>query len=359
MSRHTGAHILAAATTLVLGACNGNRIGTHATSLLGPTLPRRSLDVACSSPVMRGDEIACAAREPGGQAVSVTTWAFVSSDASLPYAFSEAGSAVPWKGTMAVGGRVTATVADGRTASTMVDVRARNWTSVPVRFDVVVRESGAYGRDGRLHFGDSPNDFSELGDTQSSIVMASNLGDFFTLITAGPNTGLYYAIDIPLKVRIDVAVNKPAMMAGGTWWRMHPEGRYESGTTPHVTTWCSRTDVVNLLTPIRQHEGALQHDYSHVSTLKPPYQHDITSGVERMVQFTLPTVQDFLPLATAAEQNAPIVSASITHDARYNPVRQPPCTFRFRDPILARRGDPVAACKVKSCTGPQVAALRP
>ncbi|MEP6999216.1 MAG: hypothetical protein ABI969_01975 [bacterium] len=287
------------------------------------------LDVACvPSAVTRGEYVSCTAKDIDGRAISVH-WSFISSEPTLPYAVSDSVSAERWSGPMALSGCVTASTNDARSGSAVIIVEPRSWASAEIRMEVVDRGQGPYGKDMNFRLLDPPKDFSELGDTKSSITSAKNLGDFFERIAAGPNAGLYYAIAIPLKVKIDVAINRPAMTAGGVWWAMQPAKRRASSDSPYAAMSCSQEDVVDLLTPVEQHEGARQYPYSHVSTLKAPYERFITTGVERMVLAKLPTLSDFVPLASIAEEEAPIVSASITHDPKYNPIRQPPCEFKF------------------------------
>jgi hypothetical protein len=286
-----------------------------------------SLTVTCTpANVPRGSTVSCTAKDANGQVVSPIDWSFTSTNAAFAFSRSEAGVTGGWSGYMVVSGQVSAAASGGRTGATVVNVspRTQGFDPANVQFNVQQKGNGIYGKDVNQQLRQVPVVFQDLGDTDSWITSQPPAA-YFQKVPSGPNKDLYYSIDNPMSVRIDVAVNYLAMSSGSLWWKMQSANRTpKPGST---VPYCGQGDVAPLLTMVQQHEGALPHPYSHVSTLKPPYGSYIMSLLEELVLRASPVPNDLLPLVLEAEYKAPIISGIDTHNPQNNPV-QLTCWFK-------------------------------
>lgn len=111
---------------------------------------------------------------------------------------------------------------------------------------------------------EKPKLLSQLGNLdmiatiQDSVVWNRAVG-----IPLGPNSGLWYLLDVPVKAKSNVYIHTVAMSWGSSFWHLQPVNiPPQSGTPP-----CLRSDVVPYLLEVRFHEGLIQPpdpDRSHV-----------------------------------------------------------------------------------------------
>lgn len=238
---------------------------------------------------------------------------------------------------MVVSGTVSADVNGVAATPANVQVNARTGFDGPAFPPPVDSGMGPWGpvnpatglkRNPRLP--DVPKRIYDLHDAGSWVVVAADSSPWFEKINAGPNTGLWFAKDQPLTVRVEIAINTVAMQAGSAWAAQQPKTRV-ANTDPTKKPWCAQSEIPNpVLGLVQRHEGIVTDPNSQYAPLEPTYTSLLSAGVERLVLTRSPVPTDFQKMILDAENRAQLASAAITHSTTGNPMNQQTCQYIFQ-----------------------------
>jgi hypothetical protein len=286
------------------------------------TVTRLELSVSCTpEPVLRGAQVDCSA-EWNREAGQVTALVFVpDSGRQLPTVsrpINFPGRIEFWRGTAVWSGRL---VARGRvgtredSASTRISVSSRDWSAKQVPDSLKFIDTVYH---------DPPRDRSQLADIQP--FLKARL-DRVRRVDSGPNTGYWFAVDVPLQVDFLLHVNTQALRSGSLFWGMQSEQR-EPRTGPPPPLFCSRSDVVQALNLALAHEGRSRADInSHYSAALIYFDPRAGAATEAWVSSA-----DFVVAAAFYQllADAMAYSDTVAHDPLLDPYRPlRGCEFRY------------------------------
>jgi hypothetical protein len=279
------------------------------------TVHVEEITVTCApSPILRGTEVTCnATPPPGASQVTVRQWRFASpllSDTIIvdTTLLQWAGPAAT-SGTVMVRGDVDGVVGKG---STSLTVTARDWTQDTVRFRVEDQFPNALP--------EKPTREGELGD-HAGFAQATAVPEVLGYIVSGPNTGVFFAIRVPLDGLSRIRMNRIALSSGSAFYFRQPAHSNDPNK-------CTRSQVVPFLPLAEAHEGLTLSPTSHAGVFRNELNRLVPQAVEHVV--ALNNITQFINRVDSAA--APGIAAA--HNAS-------------RDQINGGTVPPVVYCKFK------------
>jgi hypothetical protein len=231
----------------------------------------------------------------------------------------EASTSTTWSGVAAATGiiRVKGTIGgvpangDGQ-----LIVAARNWSGDTVAYRIrQVTPSALPAR---------PTRVGELGNT-GAVAGGFVAAGGFSQITSGPNQGVLYVTQVPVKAESRVDINGVALSLNSDFYLLQPKKLKKSD--PPGT--CTRADVLPFLPEVERHEGLHLEPNSHTFVFRRELNLNVPQATEHVV--SLGDIALLQSLADAAAQ--PGIQAALQKAAdQINGGTVPPvpwCNFAF------------------------------
>jgi hypothetical protein len=264
-------------------------------------------------PATRGETVTCTAslEEGATGTLAITGWSFASSDFSV--SVDEQLASTTWSGPAVIGGAVTARgTINGETSTGRgaLAVSVREWAN-----KVAHREAIEVPSTLTLF----PDSLARLGNSGSVIEAYLAEPERYSEVQAGPNKGVYFALDVLVNVKTRIQINRAAMAEGSAFWEKQSKRR--------TGNWCSRADVVAFVPVVERHEGLQFEESSHAKLFADAVDRVIGPMVEGVIAMN----SDGLGAkARDAGQNALADGQEASKLADQPPLApQMPCKFRY------------------------------